>query len=56
MLGSWSPGFCKAYFFILGGCGLALLFAVEGALQLRIYVMFVLRPRHALSPVKFRRH
>lgn len=40
MLGSWSPGFCKAYFFILGGCGLALLFAVEGALQLRIYVMY----------------
>ncbi|KAG9041357.1 hypothetical protein FS837_012376 [Tulasnella sp. UAMH 9824] len=41
MLGSdWSPPFCKAYFFILGGCGLALLFAVEGALQLRIYVMY----------------
>ncbi|KAG8900441.1 hypothetical protein FRC00_012859, partial [Tulasnella sp. 408] len=41
MLGSdWSSPFCKAYFFILGGCGLALLFAVEGALQLRIYVMY----------------
>ncbi|KAG8987435.1 hypothetical protein FRB90_003348, partial [Tulasnella sp. 427] len=40
MLGSWSPLFCKIYFFILGGCGLALLFAVEGTLQLRIFVMY----------------
>lgn len=40
MLNVWSAGFCHDYYFILGGAGLLLLFAVEGTLQLRVYVMY----------------
>lgn len=39
-MNSWSPSFCHSYFFILGGGGFGLLFAVEAALQLRVYVMY----------------
>ena len=36
----WSPSFCLAFFYVLGLGGLALLFAVEVALQVRVYVLF----------------
>lgn len=40
LTGSWGPKFCHDYFFILGGGGFALMFAAEGALQMRVYVLY----------------
>ncbi|KAG9008096.1 hypothetical protein FRB94_013753 [Tulasnella sp. JGI-2019a] len=38
--GQWGPTFCHNYFFILGGGGFILLFAVQGALQMRVYALY----------------
>ncbi|KAG8856347.1 hypothetical protein FRB96_006498 [Tulasnella sp. 330] len=40
LTGMWGTEFCHDYFFILGGGGLLLLFAVEGALQMRVFALY----------------
>ncbi|KAG9008098.1 hypothetical protein FRB94_013755 [Tulasnella sp. JGI-2019a] len=38
--GTWGPSFCHNYFYVLGSGGFLLLFAVEAALQLRVYALY----------------
>lgn len=40
LTGTWGTKFCDDYFFVLGGGGLLLLFAVEAALQVRVYALY----------------